>query len=662
MSSTSTSSQQAFFWTAGSFIFGVLLHADRVPLWVLAVAAICVLWRTLTTQLTLRPPTLVIRVLIACGVLLGIYAQFRTLNGLSAGTSLLIAMGAVKLLETQSARDRGIVIGCAFFLLLAACLDRQSLLRAPLYLLQVWLTCAALALNTGETADFDIRGALRLSARNLSYAIPLAAALFIFFPRIAGSFWTLPNRTQAQTGLSETMSPGSISELTDSGDPAFRVRFSSHTPPPHERYWRGPVLEEFDGYTWSRIGSFAYRAQELQFSGLAYQYEITMEPHAHHWWFALDWVTESPHRRVLLTPTHQLQAQEPVTQQTRYVAVSHTQVRATGELSDLARRYSTKLPLDRNRRSTALAQQLRGNSPSDAAYIQSVLTYFRRGVDGQAFVYTLTPPRLDYNSVDDFLFNTRAGFCGHYASAFVTLMRAAGLPARVVTGYLGGEWNPLGSFFIVRQSDAHAWAEVWLANRGWVRFDPTAVVAPERLQRGVYDLISNTGSTPERLVRSIPWLSNARQHWEALNAWWEESVVSFDLTKQFSLLERLGFKTPHWHHLGWGFASALLLWLIWVAWRVRHLSGKVVLDELAQQYLILCRKLQRATGIAREPHQGPLAYAQTLHETHPAVAAVAEPLLQQYARLRYGATQQNFGDFKYAVSALRKKHLQQTRS
>jgi protein-glutamine gamma-glutamyltransferase len=238
--------------------------------------------------------------------------------------------------------------------------------------------------------------------------------------------------------------------------------------------------------------------------------------------------------------------------------------------------------------------------------------------------------------VDDFLFRTREGFCGHYASAFVTLMRDAGLPARVVTGYLGGEWNPIGGYFLVHQSDAHAWAEVWLTGRGWTRVDPTAVVAPERLRRGLLDLLPQALSARERLLRESRWLEALLQRWDAANAWWGTHVVKFDLDSQLGFLARLGVRTPDARYLGWGFMLVLSLWLALGAWRLGDGVPRArPPDALALAYARLCRKLARAV-LPRQPQQGPLDFAAAVSARRPDLAGHVRPLLERYAQLRYG--------------------------
>jgi Mlc titration factor MtfA (ptsG expression regulator)/transglutaminase-like putative cysteine protease len=622
----------ALTWTSAALMSGVLLHVDRVPLWTTATVFLWIGWRFAAQLRSVRLPGPFAKVGVMLLLIVAVLAQFRTLNGLAAGTALLVVMGSLKLLETHTARDRNIVIGAAFFLLLAACLDRQTLLRAPLYLVHAWICCAALAVTTRGNIGMSNRGAAALAARSLLLALPLALVLFLFFPRMAGAFWTLPQSEVATTGLSDSMSPGSISSLGESEDPAFRVHFQGELPPPGERYWRGPVLHEFDGYTWRQAPGQMYVKPALQYLGPAYRYNVTLEPSQQRWWFALDTVVESPNRyRVFLTFDNQLIARDPVTQITSYDAVSYPRTRSEGTISKLAQRVETRLPANRNVRSLSLAREMRARVGSDQEYIDTVLALFRDG----GFEYTLTPPLLDLDSIDDFLFNTKRGFCGHYASAFVTMMRAAGVPSRVVTGYHGGQWNPIRQYLLVRQSDAHAWAEVWLDGRGWTRVDPTAVVAPERLETGLANLMPESASAGERLMRDVPWLADLRLRWDAVNDWWNERVVKYNMRTQMDFLKWLGFETPDWRVLGYLLSAGLIGWMLILAWQLARSSRGAPADRLALAYRKLCHKLARA-GAPREPHQGPLAYATAVETLRPDLAPSAGALLANYAGLRFG--------------------------
>jgi len=619
-------------WSAAALLSGVVLHIDRVPLWATATALLWMGWKFAHELRGVRLPSPFAKVGVTVLLIVAVIAQFKTINGLSAGTALLVVMGSLKLLETRTARDRNVVIGSAFFLLLAACLDRQSLLRAPLYVVHAWLCCAAMGVTIHGKVGLSNRATAALAARSLGLALPLALILFLFFPRMTGAFWTLPQSGSGITGLSDTMSPGSISSLGESDEVAFRVHFDSAVPPPEQRYWRGPVLHSFDGYTWRQLQGQLYMRPAIQFGGPEYRYRVWLEPTQQRWWFSLDTIAATPDpRRARLTFDQQLVATDPVTSTTTYAAVSYTQTHVDGSIPIVARRVDTALPEGRNRRSVALAKKMRAEVNSEQAFITAVLTMFQQG----GFEYTLTPPLLDMDSVDDFLFNTKRGFCGHYASAFVTLMRAGGVPARVVTGYQGGEWNPIREYFLVRQSDAHAWAEVWIDDHGWIRFDPTAVVAPERLRRGLFDLLPDVGSVGSRMMRDVAWITDLRQRWDAANDWWNERVVKFDMRTQFDLLRWMGFADPDWRVLGYLLASGLIGWLIVIAWHVARAQRSAPSDRLARAYQKLCRKLARA-GAVREAHEGPLAYAEVVSSRRPDLAASARALLLAYANLRFG--------------------------
>lgn len=636
-------------WACAAFAGGVLLNLESVPPWASAVALSLIAWRLTSERLGMRLPGTVARALLALALVAVVLLKFHTINGLAAGTALLMVMSGLKLLETRTPRDRFVMVGAGLSLLLAACLDRQSLARAPLYALEAWLACSALAAIASE--GLRVRAALRLAGGALLIALPLAVLLFLFFPRLPGAFWAIPRGAEATTGLSDTMSPGSIVKLVADYEPVFRVQFGSAAPAPEERYWRGPVLHDFDGHTWRRSPGAFHPRERLQYLGTPYRYRVALEPTRQTWWFALDTPAQSPANNVRLTYDNQLVATEPVRDPVSFDAVSYLRTRSVEPLSASSRREDTAPPRN-NPRSLALAQTLRQRAGSDAEFVAATLEYLRSG----GFVYSLTPELLGADAVDDFLFNTRNGFCGHYASAFVTLMRGAGVPAHVVTGYLGGEWNPVGGYFVVRQSDAHAWAEIWLEGRGWTRIDPTAVIAPERLLRGVLDLLPDALTTRERLLRSSVWLTRLLQQWDAANAWWSDHVVKFDYPAQLDLLGRFGLRSPDVRYLGWAFMLALVGWLAIIAWHIGRAARPAPPDSLARAYARLCHKLERL-GTPRAPHQGPMSYAETVRARHPDLTQRVQALLERYAKLRYGPPdagrlEADIEEFRRAVARL----------
>jgi transglutaminase-like putative cysteine protease len=294
------------------------------------------------------------------------------------------------------------------------------------------------------------------------------------------------------------------------------------------------------------------------------------------------------------------------------------------------------LPLDRNPRAQALAREMRAGIANDAEYARRALDWFATN----GLEYTLQPEPTGLDSVDSVLFDTKRGFCGHFASAYATLMRAAGVPARVVTGYLGGEWNPIGGYFIVRQSDAHAWTEIWLENKGWTRIDPTAVVAPERLRSNLYEVLGDASVPMQLTLMRYAWIGQLARAWDGANQWWRDRVLDFNLRSQLNFLRHLGIESPDWRHLGWGFAGALLLWLLWVAVSLRRSVARVKPDRIARAWIEATRKLGRVAP-PREPFEGPMAYAERIAAARPDLAPAVSAIARRYTQLRYGRSAAN---------------------
>jgi transglutaminase-like putative cysteine protease len=618
-------------WTLTSLALAVALHVNHLPVWVLGVFGILATWRALIGVRRARLPARVLRAVAAILIVIAVLATFRTINGIDAGTALLTLMAGLKLLETRATRDHRTLLLIACFLVLASFLYDQHLWRLPLVALALWMITASL-IKVGEQPEtIGPRAALRLGVRILLQATPLMLLLFLLFPRVPGPFWSLPTAERAITGLGDEMSPGDITDLSLTSDVAFRVRFAGAPPPPAQRYWRGPVLHDFDGYTWRRTRGVFHPMQPAELSGPGYDYNLMLEPTGRNWVFALDLPESWPARQYFQTYDYQLISVAPIDDPLTLRLRSHPRYVAGAALSLTLKRRDTRLPVDRNPRSFELAQQMRAAAADEPAFINDVLAMFRR----QQFVYTLTPSRLDFDSVDDFLFNTRSGFCGHYASAFTNLMRAAGIPARVVTGYQGGELNRLAGYYIVRQSDAHAWSEVWLAGRGWVRVDPTAAVAPERIERGLMDAVADNEPVADRLLRQHAWLGNARFAWDAVNTLWRERVLEFSARSQEQLLKSIGIARPDWRALGLLLAAGITLALGLLALQLArelHFHG---MDPVLRSYERFCRRLERH-GLTRHPHEGPLDFAARVRGLRPGLAAESDAITRLYLELRYG--------------------------
>jgi transglutaminase-like putative cysteine protease len=456
--------------------------------------------------------------------------------------------------------------------------------------------------------------------------------LFLLFPRVQGPLWGLPRDAfSGVTGLSDTMSPGTLSQLTLSDAVAFRVQFQGEMPKPNQLYWRGPVLWYFDGASWHMGLSFDSSTPSYSPRGEAVSYAVTLEPHDKRWLFALDLPAKTvPGSRI--TADYQMLASLPVRQRVRYEMTSHTGYRLGYEgLSPLERRRSLQLPEGYNWRARALAQNMRRAARDERDMLEQVLGMFRT----QQFFYTLSPPLLGDNPIDDFLFNTRSGFCEHYASAFVFLMRAAGIPARVVTGYQGGELNPIGNYMIVRQSEAHAWAEVWVEDAGWLRVDPTAAVSPLRVESGIAAAIPASSQLPLLARGDMAWLRQLRFTWDSIANSWNQWVLGYNPERQFWLLSRVGLDRANWQTLAMILVAATgLITTVLALAMLRRLSQRTR-DPVAAIYARFCRKLARR-GATRAPSEGPADFAERAARQLPDAASAIRAISQMYINLRYG--------------------------
>jgi len=614
-----------------AFGCAVLLHVERAPPWSLAVAGIGVALQLLHQRGRVKMPGTIWRAVIALGLLMATLASYRSVSGLAAGSTLLLVMGAAKLLEIRQARDARVIVLVALALLMAAVLDRQSLLRVPLYAASAWISLAALAALGADQESNSPRRAMATAGRALLFALPLAALCFVFVPRLPGALWSVPPDNSATTGLGDEMSPGSISSLSNSDEIAFRVRFEGPAPPLAQRYWRGPVLHEFDGQTWRRSRRLQAIRPQVQPDSAPVRYRILQEPTGRNYLFGLDAIAEITGRRSFKLFDGQVVSAVAVTSAIAYDGLSYLHLRSTGPLSGLGRRIDTALPPGRNPRTLGLARELRGEASDDRDYVQRVLRHFRES----GLRYTLSPPLLGADSVDDLLFGTRLGFCGHFASAYVTLMRAAGVPARVVTGYLGGTWNDIGGYYAVRQSDAHAWAEIWLDGDGWVRIDPTAVVAPQRLQRTMQDLLGERASMTDQLFIRVPWLRGLRDSLDAATNWWQERIVNYNLSAQLSLLRRLGMGEVDYRKLALILLAGATLWGVWVSRGLRLRPAGPAPDPLAQLWHAYAALLGKR-GLEVALHDAPGAIARRAVQRFPAADAEISNFSADYLRLRFG--------------------------
>jgi transglutaminase-like putative cysteine protease len=639
-----TPAQTWWLVAAGLAAFAPL--APQVPLWLSGVAGLAFAWRALLAWRRQPLPGRWMLAFISLAGAAGVLIQYRTLFGQRAGVALLVIFLALKQLEARAPRDGLAIVLLAYFLTLTQFFENQSIPVALTMLGTLVVTTAALA----NLSDAQARPAqlLRLAATLLAQALPFMLALFVLFPRVSGPLWGLPTDAYSGlTGLSDSMAPGAINNLIQSDAIAFRVKFAGPPPERRELYWRGPVLSRLEGRTWrpGRISfgkELFYRPDE---EGPAYNYSLTLEAHNKPWLFALEF-PHTPPPDAIATSDFQFLAKKPVRERIRYELRSSPGVRFRPERSDTLVE-TLRLPTGLNPRTVALGARWGAEGGSDAERLRRALDFMR----DRQLVYTLQPPLMSAHVADEFLFDHRRGFCEHFAAAFVVLMRAADVPARVVTGYQGGERNPVDDTWVIRQSDAHAWAEVWLEARGWVRVDPTAASAPARIEQNLAAAVPAGDPLPWLAGAGLDWLREVRYRWWAVSNAWNQWILGYNPQLQRDFLERLGMQAPDWRKMTAVLAvvcGAMLLALTgWMLWRRPRLAPE------ERQWRRLSRRLARH-GLERRPWEGPLDYARRAGAALPDRAGEIAAIASLYASLRYGrASAASIAELRSRVAAFR---------
>ncbi len=640
---------------AAPLIYGLLAsillvsapHADHLPLWVSAVCVMLLAWRAYLTYSGSPLPArwLLLAVTVACVV--GIAITFHTLFGREAGVTLLILLATLKLLELRATRDATVLIYLSCFIIITDFFYSQSIPTALFMLLSLLVIVTTwLHLQTGT---LNLVPRVRIAGLLLLQAIPLMLLLFVLFPRVQGPLWGMPQDAYASSGLSDEMAPGSMSKLSLSDAVAFRVTFNGKAPSRDQMYWRGPVLWDFYGMTWRRGRNATLQRPILSDASAPVEYTITLEPHNKPWLFVLD----MPGRISIpadLAPDFQVLSKTPVNARTRYNAISYLSYRAN--LAEPAQQLKRALDLSQglNPRARQLGSEWRRQYVSDEAVIRAALAYFNQ----QGFEYTLEPPPLGMNSIDEFLFTTRKGFCEHYAGSFVFLMRAAGIPARVVTGYQGGEYNDLGGYYILRQWDAHAWAEVWLPDSGWVRIDPTAAIAPARIQNGLSAALPDNAALPFLARTQSPFLLRLRFNLDALTNQWNQWVLGYNTERQFAFLTRLGMEDVTWQRLAMNLLAGVALIVgVLALFMLRHLYQRDT-DAVQRAYRRFCARLAKR-GMVRAAHEGARDFAVRASARFPQQADAIADITARYLALRYEERNDpaSLQGFRHAVAAFK---------
>lgn len=652
-------STSSIHWLMVTLTIIAIPHFFYQPLWVAAIFLLMMGWRLMNSWhgWPLPADKRLLKVLHSLGAILTIVLVFYSYGitiGRDAGVALLTTMAAFKMVEVKNLRDVYLSCFMGFFLIITHFFFNQSIPIVILMLVNVILLTSCLI--TANESDSSIKHRLKQSTVMVLQAMPLMLLLFVLFPRISGPIWGLPNdamdipdslpdsmtlgevppQNSAVTGMADNITIGNISQLIQSDAIAFRVKFDNNQfPERQDLYWRGPVLWHTDGKRWLPLTDNQKRYEngsKIHVAGDAFSYSMTLEPHDRRWLFALDFPTAYPQTmQTRLSADGELNSSDPIKQRTQYQLSSHTEYLFNPQ-NDPYVRYGLNLPEDRHPRSLQLAQSLVEQNPTEQAYIEAVLNYFRQ----QDFSYSLTPPALRGDTIDQFLFESRQGFCEHYAASFTVLMRAAGIPARIVTGYQGGEVNPVDQVLTVRQRDAHAWTEVWLPQQGWIRIDPTAAVSSERVDFGIRDLLPAERRSPAAIAnndRLVELWQSAKNNWDALNSAWEMWVVSYGPDRQMQLLEKLGMHQPDWEKMIRWLIIGIALIFGWIAWTTLRLKT-IPQDRVQRFYQKFCLKLARY-GVVRQPHEGPEDFSRRAQLALPQYQQQIAMISYCYMHLRY---------------------------
>ncbi len=608
-------------------------HYQHLSFWLVGFYfALALLRLAAANQTEKLPGRFLLLLLSLCGFAIVALHQTRPVSKETAVGLLVVVLG-LKLMELRHRRDVYITVLIGFFIIITQFLYDQSMLLASIMMLvTLGLTMMLVEVNFIQPLKspwFSLRKALIL----IGQALPIMVALFLLFPRLSGPLWNLGLDGQsAITGFSDTISPGSVSHLSQSRAVAFRVDFSGQIPEPKKRYWRGLVLWDTDGYSWTTGKPVYGKPESYRVTGVPVQYEVTLEPNHQKWLFSLDLPAGNiPNTHQL--PDFQIQTKKPITKRFHYKQLSYTDYSSSG-LSNAKRQQGLNLPDNITPRMRELVSQWQNSAASNRDIVNAALRHFNQ----QAFIYTLSPPALGSNPADDFLFETRRGFCEHYATSFTLLMRIAGIPTRVVAGYQGGEINPHGEYLIVRQSDAHAWTEVWLEDQGWVRIDPTAAVAPERIERAI-DLSNLAEGAPIQFQNLDPGLLKnlIRQLGfgvDFINARWHRWVLGYTNQRQTELLSLFGLDFLKRSTLGFAMvAVASLITLIITIGILR--SSRKRIDPILKSYQHFCKKLAKQ-NLPRFHSEGPKDYAQRVIKQRPDLADSITQITRLYIGLRYG--------------------------
>ncbi len=631
----------------------IIPHLLHVPLWLIGVWLGCAAWRVQVFRMRWPFPNAWVKAALMIGSGFAVYLSRGGLVGLDAAVALLITAFILKLLEVRTRRDALVLIFLGFFTVVTSYLFADSLLAALYSLLPVLALLAALVGLQQSGFAREPLAPLKLASKLLAQAIPLMLLLFVLFPRLE-PLWSLPQpKDKGTTGLSSSMTPGDLAELGQSAALAFRARFDGAIPAQSQLYWRALTLPNFDGRSWSVSERFEASEPQWQAQGESISYSIIMQPSTQPWLFSLD-VGSSEQEDIRLMNDFRLQRRTPVNRTYQYQATSWPQALRQPQLSQRQQQAFLQLPRTGNQQTRDWAQRLREQYRDDDALVSALLRHFNQ----EPYHYTLKPPLLGRDSVDEFLFSSLRGFCAHYAGAMVFTLRAAGIPARVVAGYQGGEINQAGQFVQVRQFDAHAWVEYWQRGQGWRSVDPTFEVAPERIERGLQEALQDESElfqgdifSPLR-YQHIAWVNQLRMSWENLNHSWQTKILGYQRDSQQAWLKQW-FGKVDWQVLGLTLvASAALIIALIVLWMFKPWQRQT---DPVQRVLNHFQRVMRRRGFNRETGEGLRDFYQRIHQQLPESQQQAvRVFIETYEQQQYAEQGQDLASLRSALAQVKK--------
>jgi transglutaminase-like putative cysteine protease len=576
----------------------LLLLVNELTGWMLVIISLCIGGRALTLIKPVLKPHRIIILLLACSGCLAIALSGRELGVLLSMLHLLCFAYSLKSLELNYRKDFYQIILLGIFMLASVLIFSQSLFISVVVFCLLVLNLTVLLMYFCSTKN--LKKTLIQSGKTVLQSIPLAIVLFVVFPRLS-PFWQVPSAKSAQTGLSESVTPGDIANLARSSALAFRVNFSTGIPPYNQLYWRAMVMDDFDGRKWqqsnnrrlnNKTNSTNFNLEIPKLMGTQARYQVIAEPSYQNWLFSLAVVDPKSltanQFSILQLPNYTIKSSKPISQTTSYQVTSYTESLLNKPLSDSERLTNLRIPSGSNPKLQAQGKKLNLAYPDEILRAQAVLDIIRE----QDFYYTLTPPLLSGHELDQFFYQSKKGFCVHYASVFTFVMRASGIPARLVTGYLGGEYNKQSDHLSIYQYDAHAWAEIWVKNKGWLRVDPTSAVNPERIESGLsqslqQDTLFNNDLLNLHRYKHLAWVNTLRLQLDALDYQWARLVLGYSSKRQYDLLTQWFGDLRAWKAGAViGGTLVLMMLIMWLV-NLKKSQNKPLVKWLAQYQQLL---------------------------------------------------------------------------